>query len=72
MAFRNAISRELRNGLWEIRSKLTHGKIARILFFLDENTIVLLNGFIKKTQKTPKQEITIAKKRKNLYENSRI
>lgn len=58
----------LGHGLWEVRSKLSGGRIARILFFMDENTMVLVNGFIKKTQKTPKPELDIARKRKNQYE----
>ena len=58
----------LGHGLWEVRSKLLYGRIARILFFMDENTMVLVNGFIKKKQKTPKPELDIARKRKNIYE----
>lgn len=61
----------LGQGLWEVRSKLSGGRIARILFFLDGNIMVLVNGFIKKTQKTPKLELDIAKKRKNQYERER-
>lgn len=52
----------LGSGLWEIRSKLDN-RIARILFVFSEREIVLLHGFIKKTQKTPKQEIELARKR---------
>jgi phage-related protein len=52
----------LGRGLWEIRSKLDN-RIARILFVFSDGEIVLLNGFIKKTQKTPKQEIDLARKR---------
>ena len=55
-------------GLWEIRTKLTSGRIARIIFFMDDNTMILVNGFIKKTQKTPTQELELARKRKRQYE----
>jgi len=55
--------------LWEVRTKLEGGRIARIIFFMDINTMVLVNGFIKKTQKTPKQELEIARKRKWQYSN---
>lgn len=48
--------------IWEIRSGLP-SRIARILFVLDGNAIVLLHGFIKKTQKTGKADIDLAKKR---------
>ena len=54
--------KSLGNGLWEIRSKLDN-RISRILFVFNGRTIVLLHGFIKKTQKTPKQEIELARKR---------
>lgn len=54
--------------LWEIRSKLVGGRITRIIFFLNENIIVLICGFIKKTQKTPKRFLSLAKKRKRQYE----
>lgn len=55
----------LGNGLWEVRSKLGD-RIARIIFYLEGNQMVLLTGFIKKTQKTPLQELELAKKRKKL------
>ncbi len=55
--------RSLGNGLWEVRSKLPSRRIARVIFAFDDETIVLLNGFIKKTQKTPAAEIDIALKR---------
>lgn len=59
--------RSLAEGIWEIRSSLSDKRIARILLFMDTNIIVLLNAFIKKTQKTPKVEIDIALKRKRQY-----
>ena len=55
--------KSLNDGLWEVRSKLTMGKIARILFFMNEGCMILVHGFIKKTQKTPLSELTLAKKR---------
>ena len=45
--------RALGNGLWEVRSRLTRGRIARVLFCIHAGRMVLLHGFIKKTQKTP-------------------
>ena len=38
-------------------------RISRVLFVFHEGTIVLLHGFIKKTQKAPQQEIDLARKR---------
>ena len=52
--------RPLGRGLWEVRNSLTHGRIARIIFCITSSEMVLLNGFIKKTQKTPDQEISLA------------
>ena len=54
----------LSNGLWEVRSRLGD-RIARVIFSLEEDAIVLLHGFIKKTQKTPKHELDLALKRRN-------
>ncbi|HTV48329.1 MAG TPA: type II toxin-antitoxin system RelE/ParE family toxin [Phycisphaerae bacterium] len=56
--------RNLGNGLWEIRSNLGD-RIARVIFCVQDQTMVLLHGFIKKTQKTPKYELDLAIKRRN-------
>ncbi len=53
----------LGNGLWEVRSKLSERRIARVIFAFDDGLIVLLNGFVKKTRKTPTDEIDLAAKR---------
>jgi phage-related protein len=52
----------LEGDIWEVRTKLTN-RIARVLFVVDDATMVLLHGFIKKDQKTPKQELNLAKER---------
>ncbi|HEX4068642.1 MAG TPA: type II toxin-antitoxin system RelE/ParE family toxin [Candidatus Babeliales bacterium] len=52
----------LGNGLMEMRTKLKDKQI-RIFFTLHKGEIILLHGFIKKTQKTPKNELEIALKR---------
>ena len=54
--------RGLGNGLWEVRSRLSRGA-ARIIFLAEGNLMVLLHGFIKKAQKTPKKELEIARRR---------
>jgi len=51
--------RKIATGLWEVRVTLP-GKIARILFTVVENRMVLLHGFIKKTQATPKGDLDLA------------
>lgn len=54
--------RKLEPGLWEVRSHLGDG-IARVLFTVDGDTMVLLHGFVKKSQKTPPAELKTAKQR---------
>lgn len=56
--------RSLGDELWEVRSSLTGGKIARVIFYVDKGRMVLLHGFVKKTQKTPKKDLDLALKRK--------
>jgi phage-related protein len=56
--------RSLGRDLWEIRSRLTGGKITRVLFCVEAGCMVLLHGFIKKSQKTPKHDIDLALERK--------
>lgn len=58
----------LRHGLWEIRIKLEGSRIARIIFFMDDDTMILVHGFMKKTWKTPKKELNLARDRKRQYE----
>jgi len=56
--------RNLGDGLWEIRSSLPSQRIARLLLCFHEGQIVVLHGFIKKTQKTPQDDLDLARKRK--------
>ena len=55
-----------RGKVWEVRSGLDN-RIARTLFTEVDQEIVLLHGFIKKTQKTPADDLALAKKRRKLY-----
>ena len=61
--------RPLGNGLWEVRSKLTGGRIARVIFSLDAGRMMLLHGFIKKTQKTPPDALALARQRQREIEH---
>ena len=54
--------RNLGDGIWEVRTKLEN-RIVRVLFALDQSTMVLLHGFIKKQQTTPKPDLNLAKDR---------
>ena len=49
--------------LWEVRSTLARDHIARVIFCMVDGHMILLHGFIKKTQKTPKVDIDLALKR---------
>ena len=62
------VVRKMENGLWEVRSKIDNG-IARVLFTVVDDTMVLLHGFIKKSQKTPKGDIETARSRKKIVHN---
>ncbi|OGB86035.1 hypothetical protein A3J41_00265 [candidate division TM6 bacterium RIFCSPHIGHO2_12_FULL_38_8] len=61
-----SLVKSLGKSLWEVRSRLDN-RIARILFCIESGEIILLHGFIKKTQKTPIQEIDLAIKRMKNY-----
>ena len=52
--------RHIDGEIWEIRCRLSGG-IARVLFVLESNTMILIHGFIKKQQKTPKPDLDLAK-----------
>lgn len=56
--------RSLGSDIWEVRSSLPHGRVARVLFCVEKDCMVLLHGFMKKTQKTPKPDIDLAIRRK--------
>jgi phage-related protein len=55
--------RPLGHGLWEVRSTLGNNRIARVIFGIVRNQVVLLHGFIKKTQQTPDEDLSLARKR---------
>jgi len=57
------LCRPLGGGLWEVRSSLTQGRIARVIFCAGAGRMVLLHGFVKKTQKTPQADLDLARKR---------
>ena len=52
-----------RKGLWEVRSNLPGGRIVRVLFCIAHSRLVALQGFIKKSQKTPDRDLDLATKR---------
>ena len=54
------LCRPLRGGLWEVRSTLPSRRIARLLFFVHAGRIGVMHGFIKKTRKTPADDLDLA------------
>lgn len=56
------LARKMGKDLWELRSVLSSG-IARIFFTIYQKKIILLHGFVKKSRKTPSNELSIAKRR---------
>ena len=57
--------RKLDYDLWEVGTNLSRG-ICRVFFTIFEKNMVLLHGIIKKTQKTPVEDLKLAKKRRNI------
>lgn len=62
------LCRNIGEGLWEVRCSLPSRRIARVLFCLVRSELVLLHGFIKKTQKTPPDDLALARKRQKEIE----
>jgi len=62
------LCRAMADGMWEVRTSLPGNRIARVLFCVVRERIVVLHGFIKKTQKTPDEELMLARKRKREFE----
>ena len=55
--------RAMKKKLWEIRTDLDNGRIARVFFTIRGKELILLHGIIKKSQKTPKQDLDLARER---------
>jgi phage-related protein len=60
-----------RRRLLEVRSSLTQNRIARVLFCIHQGQMVLLHGFIKKTQQTPENDLDLAVKRQKEVEGGK-
>src|SRR5262245_53610334 len=61
------LCRALGDGLWEVRSDLAGNRIARVFICFSGERLVALHGFIKKSQKTPAEELNLARKRKREF-----
>jgi phage-related protein len=63
------LCRAMGQGLWEVRSALSGGRIARVMFCISGNRMVLLHAFIKKSRKTSKPNLTLARRRQKEIES---
>jgi phage-related protein len=62
------LCRSLGDGLWEVRSDLSSNRMARVIFSVEQGRILVLHGFIKKNQKTPDQDLALARKRRREFD----
>jgi phage-related protein len=63
------VCRPLGNGIYEVRTSLAQNRIVRTFFYIDKTgRMVLLHGFIKKSQKTPSEDLDLAKRNKNKHQ----
>ena len=62
------LCRPLGDGLWEVRSSLPCHRIARLMLCPVEGRLVVLHGFIKKTQKTPDGDMDLARRRQREFD----
>lgn len=58
--------RKIEQDLWEVRTRLAD-RIARVLFTVDGDHMILLHGFIKKSQEIPQNELKTARTRLGIY-----
>ena len=68
---REPYSKQIRKGLFELRIKFASDITRIFYFFYVDNKIIVTNGFVKKTQKTPPSEIALAMKYKSEYEGKK-
>ena len=64
------VCRPLGDGVYEVRTSLAQNRIARVLFYIDKKSrMVLLHGFMKKTRKTPDEDLELARRNKNRHQS---
>jgi phage-related protein len=63
------VCRPLSDGLYEVRTTLPQNRIARVFFYIDKrNQMILLHGFIKKKQRTPGEDMELARRNKSKHQ----
>ena len=58
----------LKDGLWEVRSSLPSERIARLILCFHDEMLIVLHGFIKKSQRAPKAYLELARTNKKKHE----
>ena len=64
------LCRPLGKNLYEVRSSLPTRREARLMFFQSGTRLIVVSGFVKKTQKTPDTEIALARARMNEFDRA--
>jgi phage-related protein len=63
------VCKPLGDGIYEVRTSLVQNRIARVLFYIDKKArMVLLHGFIKKTRRTPDEDLELARSNKSKHQ----
>ncbi len=65
------LCRAMKGGLWEVRTNLPSKTISRVMICFHGGILIALHGFIKKSQKTPDQDLAIAWKRMKEIEDDK-
>jgi phage-related protein len=63
--------RKMDAGLWEVRSRISDGRISRVFFSVSGSRMILLHGIIKKSIATPKRDLACAKKRRDAWRGNK-
>ena len=63
------VCRPLGGGLYEVRVSLAQGRIERVIFCIEGDQMVLLHGFLKKSQKTPEKVLNLARNRRKVLKD---
>ena len=70
-ALRKQRVKKLAEDLWEIRRPMRKNRTVRVIFTRENDKMVLLHGFIKKSQRIPRKDLGLARTRKNQWKSRR-
>jgi phage-related protein len=67
------VCKAMGNGIYELRTNLIHKRIARVRFYIHKKgRMVLLHGFVKKTQQTPEEDLELARKQEQAPASTQV